>query len=262
MKVTVLGSGTSTGVPVAGGDSPINLSNDPKDQRLRSALCIEEDDFRIIIDTGPDFRRQMLDAQISSLDAVLYTHEHYDHIAGIDDLRPYSFRKEEGLDLYFRRSCYEKIMRLYEHIGENSRYYGKPRFNFKIMEPGPDGVLPEFQLGPFHVQPIETIHVDEPEMISVGYLFNNTFAYITDFKKINREYISLLKGLDTVIFGAPLPWDHPTHISIPGAAELLQSLEVKQGFLTHLSDKKYHNELIAELPENIDPAYDGMVLAF
>ena len=262
MKVTVLGSGTSTGVPVAGGNSPVNQSSDPRDNRLRSSLLIEEEGFRVVIDTGPDFRRQMLDHAVDSLNGVLYTHEHYDHIAGLDDLRPYSFHTPEGLDLYFSRPCYERVIRLYDHIGENSRYYGKPRLNFKFIECSPSGLFEEFQLGPFTVQPIETIHVKEPEMISVGYLFNHKFAYLTDFKEITPAYLGFLHGLDTVIMGAPLPWDHPTHISIPSATELLQTLGVRQGYLTHLSDKKYHSELLAELPDHIDPTYDGMVLNF
>lgn len=262
MKVTVLGSGTSTGVPMVGCDCRVCTSTDEKNKRRRASIMVEKDGYRIVIDTGPDFRDQMLENSIDSVDAVLYTHFHYDHMGGLDDLRPFSKRKEEGLKCYCDNRTYDEIIRKYPYVQKQKSYPNTPRLDFTVLEAENDGRFNTLNLGPFHIQPIRLLHVPAAMLFSVGYVFNSTFGYLTDFKEINEDDIVHLKDLEVLYLGSPLPKEHPTHISHPEALELFSNLTPQKGFIGHLSHMLSHDELSEKWPENIEPAHDRMSLTF
>ncbi len=259
MKITFLGSGTSTGVPVLGADNEVSRSDDPKDTRLRSSVFIESG-VRLIIDTGPDFRNQMLAHGIDTLDAVLYTHEHYDHAGGLDDLRPLSYKTPEGINVYLSEQTKDKIMITHDHIGQNSTYYGKPRLHFHTLPTDNQGLFTSFSIGDLSIQPVNMMHSRESNLDSVGFVFNRKFAYLTDFKNIYPPYLRYLENLDLLVLGAPLPFDHPTHISMEEAIRLIEQVKAKRGLITHLADKKLHSDLVKEMPKHIQPAYDSLAL--
>jgi len=259
MQVTILGSGTSTGVPVLGKNGPVNNSTDEHDKRLRSSILIEND-LTFIVDTGPDFRAQMLNNNTHHLDAVLYTHFHYDHIGGLDDLRPLTYLHEDGLTIHCDKTTYDYIYQRYDYIKADSQYKIKPKLKFEILNKNSDGIYEAFQIGKTKVQPVEAIHVPDLNISSVGYIFNDTLLYLTDFKELRPGYEELLLTVKTAILGSPLPHEHPSHVSIPQAIDLMKEWEIEQGYITHLSDKKNHEELEMELPSFISPAYDGLVI--
>lgn len=259
MKITFLGTGTSTGVPVLGVENRVSQSSDPRDKRLRSSIMIEEQG-RVVVDTGPDFRQQMLREGVERLEGVLFTHEHYDHAGGLDDLRPFSRQAAEGVDLYLSAHVHAKILKRHDYIGGESKYYAKPRLNFHDFAADEGGRLLPFEVGGLEVQPIEMMHIDELQLHSTGFVFQGRWAYLTDFKSIKEEYLGFIQRLDLMILGAPLPFSHPTHISIGEAVELINSSGARRGIITHLSDKKLHAELERELPPHIRPAFDSMTI--
>ncbi|MES0489769.1 MAG: MBL fold metallo-hydrolase [Leptospirales bacterium] len=261
MQVKILGSGTSTGVPVLGRDGPVNHSTDPRDKRLRSSILIE-DDVTFIVDTGPDFRAQMLENNTHHLDAVLYTHFHYDHIGGLDDLRPLTYLHEDGLTIHCDKTTFDYIYQRYDYIKADSQYKIKPKLKFDVLNKDENGIYKPFRIGKTKIQPIEALHVPELNISSVGYIFNDTFLYLTDFKELRAGYEELLKTVKIAILGCPLPHEHPSHISMDQAVELMNKWNIEQGYLTHLSDKKTHRQLAKELPSYISPAYDGLVIKF
>lgn len=259
MKITVLGSGTSAGVPVLGKNTPVNLSTDAKDKRLRSSLYIEGDP-PFIIDTGPDFRMQMIRHGIDNITHVLLTHSHYDHIGGLDDLRPLTFKNPDGISCFSDKDTRQDIINRYRYFYNKEDYYGKPRINFHILPENSGGIYEKFNIGNNQIQPIKLRHVESMNIFSTGFVFNEKFGYLTDFRDINEEYLPFLYNLDTLIIGAPLPEPHPNHLSIKEAVDLIQSFKAKRGYITHLADQKFHKELESELPEGIYPAYDGLII--
>jgi phosphoribosyl 1,2-cyclic phosphate phosphodiesterase len=259
MKITVLGSGTSSGVPIVGRNTPVNLSDDPKDRRSRASIFIEGDPS-IIIDTGPDFRTQVLNNHIDNITHVLYTHSHYDHIGGLDDLRPLCFKNRDGISCYSDEFTHNEIIGRYQYFYGDEDYYGKPKINFHLLSINDRGIFTSFYIGDTLIQPIKLMHIPSKPMNSVGYVFNKKLAYLTDFREIYDEYMEFLYDLDLVIVGAPLPNPHPNHLSIYEAAKLIDKLKARQGLITHLADEKFHSELEKELPEHIRPSFDGMTL--
>jgi len=262
VNVTVLGSGTSSGVPVVGKHTPVNHSSDPRDKRLRSSIRVETSGGgeSIIVDTGPDFRMQALNNRIDTVTNVLLTHPHYDHIGGLDDLRPLCFKQPDGITCYSDEFTHDQIIERFTYFHDDETYYGKPKIHFKLLPRDEQGIFSGFSIGQTHVQPIKLLHIHEKPMYSVGYVFNHKLAYLTDFREIPGEYMSFLYNLEAVIVGAPLPKPHPNHLSIYEAVDLIKELKARQGFITHLSDEKFHTELEDELPPNIRPAFDGMTL--
>jgi phosphoribosyl 1,2-cyclic phosphate phosphodiesterase len=257
MKVTILGSGTSAGVPVLGKNTPVNLSTDPKDKRTRASIIIQSK-INLIVDTGPDFRMQLLTNGIDDIQHVLYTHSHYDHIGGLDDLRPLCFKYEDGISCYSDDYTYAEIASRYQYFYDPEDYFGKPQINFFKLKTDEAGVFKSFHIDDIEIQPVKMIHVELKKIYSVGYIFNEKLAYLTDFREILPEYIPLLENLDYAIIGAPLPVPHPNHLSIYEASDLAIKLNVKKAFITHLADRKFHTELEKELPMHIQPAYDGL----
>jgi len=259
MQITFLGSGTSTGVPVIGKRSPVNLSQDPKDKRSRSSILVENG-VTIVVDTGPDFRAQFLNNNIENLDGVLYTHHHFDHLGGLDDLRPLTFSLEHGLPAYCQQQTFDYIKKKYEYLDAKSAYSRRPKIQFNVFKANEDGILKHFTLGDMHIQPIELEHDNTTGVTSIGYIFDSKFAYITDFIKVNAKYTKFLQNLEVVCLGAPLLQPVKNHISIPDATSLINKWNAKKGLITHLSDQMFHVDLENELPHHISPAYDGLVI--
>lgn len=261
MKVTVLGSGTSAGVPVVGKDTPVNLSADPKDKRLRTSIYIEGEP-PLLVDTGPDFRMQILGNGIKNISHVLLTHSHYDHIGGLDDLRPLCFKNPEGINCYSDQETHRAVSGRFQYFYDSADYFGKPRINFLYLPLDALGNFSAFHIGSNRIQPIKLMHIESKSFYSVGYVFNGKFGYLTDFRWIDPVYMDFVRNLDILMIGAPLPEPHPNHLSIYEAVELIQKLNAKKGFITHLADEKFHQELEQELPENIKPAFDGLIINF
>jgi phosphoribosyl 1,2-cyclic phosphate phosphodiesterase len=261
VRVTVLGSGTSSGVPTVGCDCPVCTSSNPKDKRTRAAILVEEKGTRILIDTGPDLRNQLLSAGVNKLDYVLLTHYHYDHIGGLDDLRPLSYKSKSAIPCYVDKDTLLVIRKNMPHVNASLENFYGPRLDCREY-PQVDNLFQTLEFAGLEVQPIKMLHVPQVPIFSVGYVFANCFAYLTDFKKILPEYESHLMGLDTIFIGAPLPKHHPTHQSHQDAFELLERLKPKRGIIGHLAHTLSHDSMSKDWPAEIRPAYDGMVLNF
>lgn len=265
MKLTVLGSGTSTGVPIMGCSCAVCMSRAPKDKRTRASILLQQDGFAVLIDSGPDVRTQLLREKVSCLDAVFYTHIHYDHCAGMDDLRPLSQKKEQPLPCYGDAFTIQALQTKNPHIGNWQKIPNLPRLaltTLQTQKENPQAFLPQ-QVGPFMLQPIYMQHVKHPPLASVGYVINRKLAYLTDFKHIEKSGQKHLYNLDVMILGAPLIREHPNHVSIPQACELLRKFRAKQGYITHLAHELSQQQLEERYgTDTIGFAFDGLQLTF
>ncbi|MBR0045300.1 MAG: MBL fold metallo-hydrolase [Bacteroidaceae bacterium] len=254
MKITILGSGTSCGVPQIGCNCEVCTSTDPKDKRLRCSSLVEVKGKRILIDCGPDFREQMLRIDFKPIDAVLITHEHYDHVGGLDDLRPYSIFGD--VDVYAEKFCADHLVERipYCFIPKERRYPGVPALNLLEMEPHVPVVV-----GDVNIIPIRVMHGKLP---IVGFRIDN-FAYITDMKTIPDEELTYLQGIDYMIVNGLRHKEHPSHQSIEDAIAFARQLNVKDAWLVHMSHHiRPHAEEEKLLPRGIHLAYDGEVVEF
>ena len=246
IKVTVLGSGTSKGVPELMCDCGVCTSENPLDHRLRASVYVETMGVKFLIDATPDFRQQALRADIRQIDGVLITHEHYDHVGGIDDLRPYCFNAP--VDLYVREDVDRHLRKRLDYCFTDSRYPGVPSFDMHVI-----GNRPFFIKG-VKIEPIEVMHGKLP---IYGYRIGK-FAYVTDAKKIDEEEKEKLYGLDVLIVNALRERDHFAHFTIKEALDLIKEVKPKRAFLTHLCHEVGHHEAFdASLPPNVSPAFDG-----
>lgn len=257
MRVVVMGSGTSMGVPVLGCSCKVCTSADPKDRRTRVAALIDAGEgSRILIDTPPELRLQLLAAKVGALDAVLFTHDHADHLHGIDDLRILSWRDGE-LPLYGPQDALDRITHRFDYIfnpevvAPEGTY--KPLLRVKPLEPGR-----EVEIAGVTTLPIALSH---GVMTVFGYRFG-PFAYLTDVKAVSDDAMALLEGVRVLVINALFDRPHPTHLSIPEAVAVAETLGVEETFLTHLTHKYSHRELIERLPDGVRPAYDGLTLTF
>jgi phosphoribosyl 1,2-cyclic phosphate phosphodiesterase len=251
MKVTVLGSGTSQGVPVIACDCEVCRSLDYRDQRLRASIHIEVDNKSIVVDTGPDFRQQMLRERISSLDVVLYTHQHKDHTAGMDDLRSFNFKQEKDIPLYARAEVMSQLKQEFAYIfvAKEKKYPGVLNVEEHIIENKP------FEIGDTTIIPIEVMHHKLPVF---GFRVQN-FTYVTDTNYIAEEEIEKMKGTEVLILDALRKEEHISHFNIDQALEVIAKVQPKQAYLTHISHKMgLHAAVEAELPDNVRLAYDGL----
>ncbi|CAM1365785.1 MBL fold metallo-hydrolase [Tenacibaculum xiamenense] len=250
LKVTFLGTGTSTGVPMITSTHPVAFSNDPKDKRLRSSIMISWDETTYIIDSGPDFRQQMIRENVQSINGILFTHEHSDHIAGFDDIRPYSFRMGE-VPIYLTNRVLRALEKRYDYIfATENRYPSAAKVKSHIISK--DSIL-DFE--GVKVIPVEVMHGNLPVL---GFRFNN-IAYLTDIKTITPEEKEKLKNLDTLIVTGLRKEVHSTHFNIEEALEFIESLNPKKAYLTHISELLgFHEEVEKELPKNVFLAYDGL----
>ncbi|MBI9041478.1 MBL fold metallo-hydrolase [Lutibacter sp.] len=251
MKITFLGTGTSQGIPVIGSSHPVCLSQDKRDKRLRVSILIEWDENVYVIDCGPDFRCQMLRANVSKINGVLFTHEHSDHTAGLDDIRPFSFQLG-NVPIYAKKRVMENLAYRFDYIfNDENKYPGAPSVQQNIIE------NKEFKLNNLAFLPIEVNH----GLLKIfGYRFNN-IAYLTDVKTINIEEKEKLKNLDILIINAIRYKPHHSHLNLEEALALIEELQPKQTYLTHISHHLgFHEEVQKILPKNVFLAYDELVL--
>jgi phosphoribosyl 1,2-cyclic phosphate phosphodiesterase len=255
MRLTFLGTGTSFGVPQIGCDCAVCRSTDPRDKRTRSGAVLEADGSTILIDTPPELRLQLIAAGFSRIDAVVYTHEHADHINGIDDLRVFSVRQRKPLPLYGPPETLERLRASFNYIFDDAvhPYEGtsKPRLTLHGTEP--DRVI---RIAGIDVLPLAFKH---GHLRVFGYRFGK-LAYITDIKEIPEAERQRLHDLDVLVLNALWWRPHPTHLSIAEAIETARDLGARRTYLTHLTHETGHSELEAQLPAGVFPAYDGLTV--
>ena len=250
MKVTVLGSGTSQGVPVIACSCAVCKSIDPKDNRRRSSILIEEKDTTIVVDTGPDFRSQMLSSEVKQLDAVLFTHEHKDHVAGLDDIRAFNFIEGgKAMDVYATDRVQEALKKEFSYVFAEKKYPGIPEITLKTFD------TEKFCVNDLEVTPIDVMHYKLP----VKAFRVKNFAYVTDANYIESEEKEKLKDLDVLILTALRRSKHISHFNLEEAIELIEELKPKRAYLTHISHLMgKHSSTEELLPEHIRLAYDGL----
>lgn len=255
MRLTLLGTGTSFGVPQIGCRCAVCASSDPRDRRTRTAALVEAGGATLLIDTPPELRLQLLAAGAARVDAVLYTHEHADHVHGIDDLRIFSLLQRAALPVYGSAATMGFLRGSYRYIFDQSMLpvpgTSRPRLELNVVEPG----VP-FQAAGVEVMPFAFEHGHSPVLgFRIGRL-----AYLTDVKAVPAEARPLLQGLDLLVLNALWWRPHPTHLSIPEAIETARALGARRTLLTHLTHETGHADLAGRLPEGIEPAYDGLSL--
>jgi phosphoribosyl 1,2-cyclic phosphate phosphodiesterase len=247
MRVTFLGTGTSTGVPTLACHCRVCDSPDPHDKRTRPSVMLEFDDRVVVIDTSPDFRFQAMREGIVRLDAILFTHDHVDHVLGLDDVRPFYFRQQVPIPIFADGRCMESIRRIFSYIFEQSYPYG----GLAKLEPhlidGP------FELWGERVIPLPVFHGHLPVL---GFRIRD-FAYITDFSSIPEETLALLEGVDVLVLDALRHKPHPTHSTLENSLGLATRLKARRTFFTHIAHELAHAETNAALPRQVRLAYDG-----
>jgi len=249
LKITFLGTGTSQGVPVIGCNCEVCRSLDFRDKRLRSSVHIEVDNKSLVIDTGPDFRQQMLREGILQLDGVIYTHEHKDHTAGLDDVRPFNFLQGEHLPIFGQPKVLEQIKREFAYIFSEHQYPGIPRINDFPIENKP------FEALGIPIVPIEVMHHRLPVF---GYRIGD-FTYITDAKYIRPEELEKIYGSKVLVLNALQYKEHISHFNLHQALDMVEKIKPDTAFFTHVSHKLgLHGEVERKLPENVYLAYDGL----
>lgn len=252
MKITILGSGTSQGVPVIGCHCGVCGSLDFRDKRLRSSIHLEVDGKSFVIDSGPDFRQQMLRERIEKLDALIFTHEHKDHTAGMDDIRSFNFLQKKDMPIYGRSHVIEQLKREFAYVFSASKYPGVPRVRVHEIE------NQAFEVEGIMVQPIEVMHYKLPVF---GYRIKD-FAYITDMKTISDKEVEKLKNLDALVLNALQKTEHLSHLTLEEAIAFAEKIGAKKTYFTHLSHRMgKHTEVEKELPENILIAHDGLQIS-
>ena len=251
MKVTFLGSGTSQGVPVIGCDCEVCSSLDYRDKRLRSSVHVEVDGKSFVIDTGPDFRQQMLREGIKKLDAVLFTHSHKDHIAGLDDVRAYNFIQMKSMPIYGTRALHDHLKTEFYYAFANERYPGIPQLN-----------LIEINEHPFNVEGVTIISlpVMHLRMPVLGFRVGN-FSYITDANFIPDETLEKLRGTQVLILNALQLEKHVSHFNFEEAVDMAKKIGAPKTYFTHISHKLgTHKKVEKELPESIALGFDGLTI--
>ncbi len=252
VNITFLGTGTSQGVPVIACNCLVCKSSDFKDHRLRSSILIQTDETSIVIDTGPDFRQQMLRAQVNRLDAVIFTHEHKDHIAGMDDIRAFNFKQRKDMDVYADIRVQKALIREYPYVFEKYKYPGVPQVKLHSINSEKS-----FSIGDISFQPIEVYH---HQLRVLGFRFND-FVYITDANYISNKEKKKIKGCKILVLNALRKENHISHFSLNEAILLSKEIGAEKTYFTHISHLMgLHKNVSEELPEGIKIAYDGMTL--
>ncbi len=249
MKVTFLGTGTSQGVPLIGCTCKVCTSPDKKDNRLRSSVMIEDKNTNIVIDTGPDFRQQMLREKVKKLDAVIFTHEHKDHIAGLDEVRAFNFINGIVMPVYATERVQQALKMEFAYIFADLDYPGIPKIDLKTITDN------SFTVGDLKIQPINVLHYKLPvKAFRVG-----NFSYITDANFISPEEKEKIKGSEVVVINALRRNEHISHFTFNEAIDLANELKAKKTYFTHISHQLgLHSEVSLELPDHIELGYDGL----
>ena len=251
MKVTFLGTGTSQGIPVIACDCKVCTSENPKDNRLRTSILIEENNQTIVIDTGPDFRQQMLRENVQKLDAIVFTHQHKDHVAGMDDIRAFNYKFKKDMDIYCTAEVEEALIREFPYVFSAYKYPGVPEIKVHNIKNEP------FIINGVELIPIEGLHYKLPVF---GYRIKD-FVYLTDVSFVSEREKEKMKGAEVIVLDALRKTPHISHFTMEQAVELLEELKPKQGYLIHISHLMgKHNEVVKELPNFIEPAHDGLIL--
>lgn len=251
--LTFLGTGTSSGVPMIACNCRVCNSENPKDNRLRSSVMIEKGDTRIVIDTTPDFRYQMLREKVQRLDAVLFTHPHKDHIAGLDDIRAFNYFQGGAIDIFANELTMRALQNEFHYAFAAQKYPGVPELS---LRPITDDV---FSVKDIRINPINAWHLHMPVL---GFRMGN-LAYITDANRIEEKELAKLDGIDILILNALRREPHISHFTLDEAIAVADRLNVKQAYFTHISHQMgLHDDVIAELPSGRTLAWDGLRVAF
>lgn len=251
IKLEFLGTGTSQGVPVIGCTCPVCTSDDPKDDRLRSSVLVSINDIKLVIDTGPDFRQQMLRSGNVDCDAVLFTHEHMDHVAGLDDIRAVNFLQRKNMPLYGSEGVEEALQRIYHYAFAKNPYPGAPIIEFNLIDDQP------FKVHGIEVIPIRVKHGRMPV-----YAFRiGDLTYITDAKEMEDSEIEKIKGSKVVVINALRKKEHHSHMNLEQALAFMERVQPERGYFTHISHLLGNHAIVEqELPDHIKLAYDGLIV--
>lgn len=252
IKVTFLGTGTSQGIPVIGSNHPVCKSNDPKDKRLRVSVWVRWNNYSCVIDCGPDFRQQMLRENVTKVDAILLTHEHSDHTAGIDDIRPFNFMQGK-MAFYAHKRVFKALHQRFEYVfTKENKYPGAP--DIEEIEIDKNSI---FTIGGKTIVTIEAYHDKLPVL---GFRIDN-FTYLTDVKTIVPEEIEKVKGTDVLVINALREEPHYSHFTLSEALDFIDKVKPKKAYLTHISHLMgFHEEVEKKLPENVHLAYDTLTI--
>ncbi len=249
MIVTFLGTGTSQGIPVIGCDCAVCTSQDPRDNRLRTSVHIQVDGTSLVIDTGPDFRQQMLREKIKKIDAILFTHHHKDHVAGLDDIRSFYFRQKNEIPVFANTQTVNRLQVEFPYVFKPGSYGGAPRIHINEID------QEAFTFGNIKIQPIKVKH---DKLSVLGFRIGN-FTYLTDANFIDEKAVSLILGSEILVINALQKEKHPSHFTLAEALEEIRKLKPATAYLTHMSHHMgLHETVSKELPKNVFLAYDGL----
>jgi len=251
VKFTFLGTGTSQGVPIIACQCPICLSSNPKDNRLRSSLLIQTQDGNLVIDSGPDFRQQMLRNKVADLRALLFTHGHKDHTAGMDDIRAFNYILQKPIDIYADKATIQVLKKDFDYAFSDKKYPGVPELEIHEI------TNQRFSIDQTIITPIEVLHYKLPVY---GFRIND-LTYITDANYISETEKNKIKGSRILVLNALRKEPHISHFSLSEAIALAQEIGAQQTYFTHISHQLgLHDEVQSQLPENIYLAYDGLTI--
>ena len=253
MKITFLGTGTSQGVPVIACECATCLSEDPRDNRLRTSLLLETGKSVLLFDAGPDFRQQMLREHVKKLDAILLTHEHKDHIAGMDDVRAFNYKSQDAIDVYAEKRVQEAVKREFAYVFSEIKYPGVPKIRLNTIPPF------GFKIRDIDIIPVRVRHMD---LEIYGFRVGN-FAYLTDANYIPEESKEKLLGVKYLVINALRKQKHVSHFNLREAIDFIREISPKKAFITHISHQMgLYEQVTPELPPGIMLAYDGLSLEF
>lgn len=252
MKITFLGTGTSQGVPFIGCDCPVCTSADKRNDRLRTAVWIDTPEASVVIDSGPDFRQQMLRYHVRKLDAIVFTHGHKDHVAGMDDVRAYNFHDKKAMNVYADLNTQEVLKREFQYVFQEPNYPGIPQVDLNAID-GDNS----FNINGLKFNPIKVLHY---KMQVLGFRIGD-FTYITDANYISPEQLDKAKGSKVLVLNALRHEAHPSHFTLKEAIEVATAVGAENTYFTHISHQLgLHNEVEATLPQGMHLAYDGLTL--
>ena len=251
--VRILGSGTSQGIPMIACGCEVCHSSDPRDKRLRASILLEMTGANYCVDAGPDFRYQLLREGVTHLEGILFTHEHKDHVAGLDDVRAFNFFTKKPINVYCSPRVDTALRREFHYIFDENDYPGIPKLNLISIDKNP------FELDGIPITPIEVMHYKLPVL---GFRIGN-FAYVTDAKTVSEEERAKIKNVDILIVNALHKFPHISHFNLEEALAFIEDIQPKQVFLTHISHLfGKHEDILTELPGNVSLLYDGMKFEF